>query len=152
MMKLATPVLILASMLMPACSSSPSSLSALERSEVGEALSASKIAITPCIPGWLLDESDIHRLTDADHEAVQEIILRGRLHIMSSELNDELMAEQMEDVEKKLFYLYASNELNIAGYTKDEKIYLDDVQLSAPDQAALYALLLPYVNKLPERS
>lgn len=129
------------------CTSQPSG--ALNNEEVRDALEAKKLAVTPRIPGWLLDEQDIHTLSNSDFRSLKKILKRGKLR----EVPDKYFQNQEEEKILKgtiLFYLYSSSEQCLGARLTKGVVTLDDMALSDNDSQALAALLAPYVQNLPQ--
>jgi len=129
------------------CTSQPSG--ALSNVEIRDALDAKKIAVTPRIPGWLLDKQDIHTLSDSDFRSLKRILKRGELRVVPDKYFQD---EEEEKILKgtTLFYLYSSTEQCLGARMNKGIVTLDDIVLSDDDKQAIAALLAPYVQNLPK--
>lgn len=118
----------------------------VNRDVVHEALHARSMAVTPCIPGWLLDLDEIRPLTDGEMAQV-----RALLH--GAEVKSVHEKYYRDDVDNhadrgKIFYLYASNGQCLGGRVEGRKVLMDDLEMSAADSERLYAVLRPYLKNL----
>ena len=52
---------------------------------VAETLTSDAIAVTPCIPGFLLEPQQIHRLSNAEMQRLRTILRRGEMRVVSEE-------------------------------------------------------------------
>lgn len=131
------------------CTSQPSG--ALNNEEVRDALQAKKLAVTPRIPGWLLDKQDIHTLSDSDFKSLKKILKRGELREVPDRYFQDLEEEKISKG-TTLFYLYSSSEQCLGARMTKGVVTLDDIALNDDDKQALAAILAPYVQNLPQYS
>ncbi len=133
--------------LLPQCSQ-PSG--ALSHNAISEALQSQRLAITPCFPGWLLNNKDIHPLSKEDKKALIQIVKRGTPRHVPDRYYRSAEEGNRDDESAQLFYVYASDEQCLGARVVKDQVLLDDLDLSEPDAQELYRLLLPYVQLLPQ--
>ncbi len=113
---------------------------------VHEALHARTMAVTPCIPGWLLDMNEIKALNDSELAHVRAILHRGQVR----EIHEKYYRDDLQDTKHSgnIFYLYASNGQCLGGKVEGAKVLMDDLELSDEDCRLLYAVLRPHLKNL----
>lgn len=113
---------------------------------VHEALHARTMAVTPCIPGWLLDLEEIKPLSDGELAQVRTILHRSQIR----QVHEKYYRDEAQDshANTNIFYLYASNGQCLGGKVEGTKVLMDDIELSEEDSAILYAILRPHLKKL----
>lgn len=132
-------------LLLPSCKTASGSVGA---ESVAETLSAPKMAVTATTPGWLLEEKDIHPLTAAQVARVKEILRAGELREVSEKYYREASAGNRGDSTEALFYLYASNAQCLGGRVLEDRVLMDDFNLSEEAEKELFSLLRPQLRKL----
>lgn len=132
-------------MMLPSCKTTSGSVGA---ESVAETLSAPKMAVTATTPGWLLEEKDIHPLTAAQVARVKEILRAGELREVSEKYYREASAGNRGDSTEALFYLYASNAQCLGGRVLEDRVLMDDFNLSEESEKELFSLLRPQLRKL----
>ncbi len=151
-MKFLPTSLLIASLslgLFSSCTQEPDDLGSLSLSEVHDALQSPQIAVTPMMPGWLLEPKDIHLLTHEDKLALVDIANRGILREIPAEYYDNPEQGNRDDDSRQLFYLYASDAQCLGcRVVKGNRILIDDLDLKRNDTKKLYTLLYPYVKKM----
>lgn len=116
---------------------------------VQEALQAESMAVTPCIPGWLLEPEQIHKLSPTELEQVRQILNRSQVRRVHERYYRDEFDGNRGDTTGYIFYLYASNAQCLGGRVADAgEILMDDFQMSDEDARALYSLLRPHLQKL----
>lgn len=118
------------------------------RDSVYEALNARAMAVTPCVPGWLLEPSQIHRLKDRELKQLRLILRRGEVRRVHEKYYRDPSVGNRGDSSACIFYLYASNGQCLGGRVIGDKVYLDDFNLSEEDCALLYDLLRPRLQQV----
>ncbi|MCQ2364674.1 MAG: hypothetical protein MJ051_03880 [Akkermansia sp.] len=131
----------------------PSSCSYFTRGSVGEEtfsemMTAPKMAVTAQRPGWLLEEGDIHPLSAAQVTRVKEILRAGELRHVGERYYRDAAEGNRGDSTDALFYLYASNAQCLGGRVLEERVLMDDFDLSEEAEKELYTLLRPQLKKL----
>ncbi|MFI3244629.1 MAG: hypothetical protein R3Y56_10290 [Akkermansia sp.] len=151
-MKLISTSCILATLclgLLSSCTQEPNDFGSLSMSEVHDALQSPQIAVTPMMPGWLLEPKDIHLLTHEDKLKLVDIASRGIVREIPAEYYDNPEAGNRKDDSRQLFYLYASDAQCLGcRVIKGNRILIDDLDLKRSDTKKLYTLLIPYVSKM----
>lgn len=118
------------------------------KASVEEALRADAIAVTPCIPGWLLEPTQIHRLSQTELRELLAILRRGELkQVHESHYRAESPAHH-EGTAERVFYLYASNAQCLGACVVGEMVLMDDLELTEEDSRALYRLLKAHLEKV----
>lgn len=118
----------------------------VNRDIVREAIAARTMAVTPCIPGWLLDLNEIKPLSDGELVHVRTILNRAEVReVHEKYYRDDLQGPHTNG---SIFYLYASNGQCLGGKVEGAKVFMDDLELSDEDSALLYAVLRPHLKKL----
>lgn len=115
---------------------------------VYEALNARAMAVTPCVPGWLLAPSQIHRLKDTETRQLRLILNRGEVRKVHEKYYRDPSQGNRGDNTTSIFYLYASNGQCLGGRVIGNKVYMDDFNLQEEDCAALYSLLRPHLQQV----
>ena len=110
---------------------------------VHEALHARTMAVTPCVPGWLLDLEDIKPLSDGELYHVRAILHRSQVR----EVHEKYYRDDQQAT-GNIFYLYASNAQCLGGKVEGNRVIMDDLELTDEDSALLYAVLRPHLKKL----
>lgn len=113
---------------------------------IHEALHARAMAVTPCIPGWLLDLEEIKPLSDSELAQVRTILHRSQIR----QVHEKYYRDEAQDshANTNIFYLYASNGQCLGGKVEGTNVLMDDIELSKEDSATLYAILRPHLKKL----
>ncbi|MBQ3524899.1 MAG: hypothetical protein Q4A24_05135 [Akkermansia sp.] len=119
----------------------------LGKASVTEALRSDAIAVTPCIPGWLLEPQQIERLSDTEFRELKSILKRGTLRTVHED-QYRGTPEHHEGTEERVFYLYASNGQCLGAKLIGELVVPDDIDLSEEDCRALYRLLHKRVERV----
>lgn len=132
-------------LLLPSCKTTSGAVGA---ESVAETLSAPKMAVTATNPGWLLEEKDIHPLTAAQVARVKEILRAGELREVSEKYYRDASAGNRGDSTDALFYLYASNAQCLGGRVLEDRVLMDDFNLSEEAEKELFSLLRPQLKKL----
>lgn len=136
---------VAAFVLLPACTTTSGAVGA---ESVAEMLTAPKMAVTATNPGWLLDDKDIHPLTAAQVVRVKEILRAGELREVSEKYYRDASEGNRGDSTDALFYLYASNAQCLGGRVLEERVLMDDFNLSEEAEKELFTLLRPQLKKL----
>lgn len=120
----------------------------VDRDSVHELLRARRMAVTPCVPGWLLEQEDIHRLSPTELRRVREILERADVRRVHERYYRDAAQGNRGDTTSCIFYLYASNAQCLGGRVVNGRVLMDDFNLTEEEQAALYALLKPHLQQL----
>ncbi len=129
-----------------ACTSTPGSMT---REGVAEMLSAQKVAVTPRDPGWLLEQKDIHLLSDADRAKVCEMLRREPVREVDEKYYRKAELGNRGDTSKQIFYLYGDNYQCLGGrVVEGKRVLMDDLEMEDAEAQELYRVLLPYIRKL----
>lgn len=130
-----------------ACTSTPGSMT---RAEVSDMLSAQRMAVTPRDPGWLLEEGNIHRLSDADRQAVCDLLRQQPVRVVDEKhYRKAVLGGTKMDLGKKVFYLYADNSQCLGGrVVEGKRVLMDDLEMTDEEARELYRRLFPYLHKL----
>lgn len=120
----------------------------VDRNSVQELLRARNMAVTPCVPGWLLEKEDIHRLSAAELRRVRAILERAEVRRVHEKYYRDAAQGNRGDTTSCIFYLYASNAQCLGGRVVEGRVMMDDFDLTEEDEAALYALLRPHLRRL----
>lgn len=131
--------------LLPSCSSTSGAVGAESFSEM---MNAPSMALTATSPGWLLEEKDIHRLSAAQVARVKEILRVGELREVSEKYYRDASQGNRGDSTDALFYLYASNAQCLGGRVLQDRVLMDDFNLSEEAEKELFTLLHPQLKKL----
>jgi hypothetical protein len=114
------------------------------KTSVEEVMKADAIAVTPCLPGWLLESEQIQPLTAAEFRELNAILRRSELkQVHESHYREEGSSE-------RVFYLYASSGQCLGAKVVEEQVLLDDFGLTEEDSRALYRMLLPHLEQVLE--
>ncbi|MBE6419830.1 MAG: hypothetical protein E7031_06815 [Akkermansiaceae bacterium] len=114
------------------------------KGSVEEVMRADAIAVTPCLPGWLLESDQIQRLSDGEFRELNAILRRSNLReVHESHYREEVAAGHV-------FYLYASTGQCLGAKVGEEQVLLDDFDLTEEDSRALYRMLRPHLEKVLE--
>ena len=113
-----------------------------------EMLTAPAMAVTASSPGWLLEKKDIHSLSAAQVVRVKEILQAGELREVSERYYRSASEGNRGDSTDAIFYLYASNAQCLGGRIIEDKVLMDDLNLSEEAERELYTLLHPQLKKL----
>lgn len=118
------------------------------KASVEEALQADAIAVTPCIPGWLLEPHQIHRLSKTELRELLAILHRGtHKQVHEAHYRSETVSHHADSAER-VFYLYASNSQCLGACVVGEMVMMDDLELTEEDSRALYRLLKEHLQKV----
>ncbi|MBQ1960482.1 MAG: hypothetical protein II349_03060 [Akkermansia sp.] len=113
---------------------------------VHEAIHARTMAVTPCVPGWLLDLNEIKPLSDGEMSQVRTILHRAQIkQVHEKYYRDD---ETNQPTAENIFYLYASNGQCLGGKVEGTQIIMDDLELTQEDSSLLYAVLRPHLQNL----
>lgn len=113
---------------------------------VHEAIHARTMAVTPCVPGWLLDLNEIKPLSDGEMSQVRTILHRSQIkQVHEMYYRDDESGRQSDG---NIFYLYASNGQCLGGKVEGAQVLMDDLELTEEDSALLYAVLRPHLQNL----
>lgn len=115
---------------------------------VAETLTSDVIAVTPCIPGFLLEPEQIHRLSPGETRHLRTILRHGEMRVVHESHYRDNNPGLREDMVKGVFYLYGSNYQCLGGRVEGDKVLMDDIELSEDDSRDLYRLLLPHLRKV----
>lgn len=115
---------------------------------VAETLTSDAIAVTPCIPGFLLEPEQIHRLSVGEMRHLRTILRHGEMRVVHESHYRDNIPGQREDLVKGVFYLYGSNYQCLGGRVEGDKVIMDDIELSEADSRDLYRLLRPHLMKV----
>ena len=115
---------------------------------VEETLTSDVIAVTPCIPGFLLEPEQIHRLSSGEKRQLLTILRRGEMKVVHESHYRDAAPGKREDMVKGVFYLYGSNAQCLGGRVMEGKVLMDDIELSEEDSRELYRLLYPHLSKV----
>ncbi len=113
---------------------------------VHEAIHARTMAVTPCIPGWLLDLDEIKPLSDGEMSQVRTILHRSQIKQVHEKYYREDESGQQNT--GNIFYLYASNGQCLGGKVEGTQVLMDDLELTDEDSTLLYAVLRPHLKTL----
>lgn len=138
--------------LLSSCTQEPDDIGSLSVSEVHDALQSPQIAVTPLMPGWLLEPKDIHLLSHEDKLKLVNIAEKGMVRQIPADYYDSPEHGNRNDDSQQLFYLYASDAQCLGcRVIKGNRILIDDLELPREDTKELYKLLIPYVNKMTKQ-
>lgn len=115
---------------------------------VKEAIMSPQLSITPHEPRWLLDQSRIHPLTEAQAQKARVILRSGVVRSVPETYYRDAEQGNRGDTSSQLFYLYAGNGQCLGGRVIGEKVYMDDLELSEQQSKELYSLFLPALKKV----
>ncbi len=118
------------------------------RESVAETLTSDAIAVTPCIPGFLLEPHQIHRLSSGEMRHLRTILRHGEMRVVHESHYRDAAPGKREDMVKGVFYLYGSNYQCLGGRVEGDMVLMDDIELSEEDSRDLYRLLLPHLMKV----
>lgn len=113
---------------------------------VHEAIHARTMAVTPCVPGWLLDLNEIKPLSDGEMSQVRTILHRSQIKQVHEKYYRDDATNQ--PTAENIFYLYASNGQCLGGKVEGTQIIMDDLELTQEDSSLLYAVLRPHLQNL----
>ena len=117
---------------------------------VAETLTSEAIAVTPCIPGFLLEPEQIHRLSSSEKRQLLTILKRGEMRVVhESHYHDDAPGKR-EDMVRGVFYLYGSNAQCLGGRVQGDMVLMDDIEVSEEDSRALYRLLYRHLVKVTD--
>lgn len=116
------------------------------KTAVEEALASRAMAVTPCIPGWLLEPSQIHRLSSHELKQLRTILRQAPVRKVHEKYYRDPSLGNRGDTTEHIFYLYASNAQCLGGRVIGEKVLLDDFDLTDDAAHQLYALLRPHLD------
>lgn len=120
------------------------------KASVEEVLRADAVAVTPCIPGWLLENHQIHRLSSTEFRELCAIVRRSELQAVHEEHYRRESPAHHEGSAERVFYLYASSGQCLGAKVVGELVLLDDFDMTEEDSRALYRLLRPHLEKVLE--
>lgn len=106
------------------------------------------MSITPCVPGWLLEPGQIHRLSDSEIKQLRLILRRGEVRKVHEKYYRDPSQGNRGDSTTCIFYLYASNAQCLGGRVVGNRVLMDDFTLKEEDSKALYALLRPHLQQV----
>ena len=115
---------------------------------VVETLTAEAIAVTPCIPGFLLEPEQIHRLSAGEMKQLRAILKRGDMRVVHESFYRDAAPGKREDMVRGVFYLYGSNAQCLGGRVQGDMVLMDDIELSEEDSRQLYSLLYRHLVKV----
>lgn len=115
---------------------------------MAEMLNSPSMAVTATNPGWLLEDKDIHPLSSAQVAKVREILRAGEVREVSERYYRSASEGNRGDSTDALFYLYASNAQCLGGRVLEDRVMMDDFDLSEEAQKALFSQLHPQLKKL----
>lgn len=115
---------------------------------VVETLTSEAIAVTPCIPGFLLEPEQIHRLNAGEMKQLRAILKRGDMRVVHESYYRDAAPGKREDMVRGVFYLYGSNAQCLGGRVQGDMVQMDDIELSEEDGRALYSLLYRHLVKV----
>lgn len=115
---------------------------------VVETLTSDAIAVTPCIPGFLLEPEQIHRLSRAELRQLLTILKRGEMRVVHESHYHDAAPGKREDMVRGVFYLYGSNAQCLGGRVQGDMVLMDDIELSEEDSRELYRLLYRHLVKV----
>lgn len=154
-MKLLPSSLLVASLaasLFCACSPEPDYTGSLSMTEIHDALHSPQIAVTPLMPGWLLEPKDIHLLSHEDRLKLLRIAEKAHARQIPDSYYDQAEHGNRGDDSAQLFYLYASDAQCLGcRVVKGKRILIDDLELTKAQSKELYKLLMPYVNRMTSK-
>lgn len=130
---------------LPSCSQPYGSVG---HDSVCEALHSKAMSITPCIPGWLLEPGQVHRLSDAEIKQLRLILCRGEVRRVHEKYYRDPNQGNRGDSTSCIFYLYASNAQCLGGRVVGDQVLMDDFTLKEEDSKALYTLLRPHLQQV----
>ena len=120
------------------------------KASVEEVMRADAIAVTPCIPGWLLETHQIHRLSKTEFRELCAVLRRSELQSVHEEHYRTENVDPHEGTPDRVFYLYASSGQCLGAKVVGELVVLDDFETTEEDSRALYRLLRPHLEKVLE--
>lgn len=141
------PVLLLGVGVLVTCAQRYGSVA---QESVAETLTSDAIAVTPCIPGFLLEPHQIHRLSAAEMGQLRAILRRGEMRVVHESHYHDAAPGHREDLMKGVFYLYGSNFQCLGARVEGDKVLMDDIELSEEDSRELYRLLYRHLVKVIE--
>lgn len=115
---------------------------------VRETLASPHLALTPHEPRWLLKDSQVHSLSAAQSARVRELLMRATVREVAEEYYREERQGNRGDSSSRIFYLYAGNGQSLGGRVVDNKVLMDDFDLSAEQSEELYTLFAPALRKI----
>lgn len=136
---------VAACILLPSCTTTSGSVGT---ESVAEMMKAPSMAVTANNPGWLLEEKEIHRLNAAQVAKVKNILQGGELREVSERYYRDASEGNRGDSSDALFYLYASNYQCLGGRVIEDRVLMDDFNLSEEAEKELFTLLHPQLKKL----
>lgn len=113
----------------------------VNRDVVHEALHARTMAVTPCVPGWLLDADDIRRLSPEELQRVRDILHRAQVRTVHEKYYRDDAPGSGGNAGGQIFYLYASNAQCLGARVEGNTVQMDDLELTPGDSAELYTVL-----------
>ena len=143
--KVVLPVVVFMSSLLVTMCAKP--YGSVGKASIEEVMQADAIAVTPCIPGWLLEPHQIHRLSNVEFRELRAILRRGELkQVHESQYYTE--EHQHEGATEPIFYLYASNAQCLGAKVVGQLVVMDDFDLTEEDSRALYRLLRRHLEQV----
>lgn len=115
---------------------------------VAEALRSERLAITPRIPGWLLEKRQIYPLEAAQISRVREILRPEKVRQVDEKFYRSETQGNRNDNTSRIFYLYAGNGQSLGGRVIGQHALMDDFDLSEQETAELYSMFHPVLTKL----
>lgn len=122
----------------------------LGKASIEDVMQADAIAVTPCIPGWLLEANQIHRLSSTDFRELVAILQRSEVKTIHEAHYREEQGAHHDGAAERVFYLYASTSQCLGAKVVGEMVLLDDFEMTPEDSRALYRLLRPHLEKVLE--
>lgn len=114
---------------------------------VAETLTSDAIAVTPRIPGFLLEPGQIHRLSSGEMRHLRTILRHGKMRVVhESHYHDDAPGKREDS--GMVFYLYGSNAQCLGGRVEGDEVLMDDIELSEADRRDLYRLLYRHLVKV----
>ncbi len=134
---------VCAAILLSTCTSTYGSVSP---ESVAEALRAGQLAITPVMPGWLLERGQIRRLPDEQTKRVCEILLPTKVRSVGEEFYRDVSQGNRNDDSTQVFYLYSASGQSLGGRIIGKKALMDDFNLTDAECEELYTIFHPYLR------
>lgn len=146
--KVVLPVVIFMTTVMITTCAKP--YGSLGKASIEEVMHADAIAVTPCIPGWLLEAGQIHRLSNNEFRELIAILERSEVKSVHEAHYREEQGAHHDGAAERVFYLYASTSQCLGAKVVGELVLLDDFDMTPEDSRALYRLLRPHLEKVLE--
>ena len=117
-----------------------------------EALSSPRMALTPHQPWWLLNDKQTHPLSATQLERVRSILRPEKQRNVPEDYYRDETAGNRGDSSTQLFYLYTGSGQCLGGRVIDNKVLMDDFELSEQECAELYALFRSQLSAILKSS